>query len=68
MLESLRKRFREIPGIAVYMQPVQNLRLGGRQSKARFQYTLQSVNAGDDGRLGRPAHGAACAPTRPSAT
>ncbi|HJS03486.1 MAG TPA: efflux RND transporter permease subunit, partial [Variovorax sp.] len=46
VLEQLRKRFREIPGVAVYMQPVQNLRLGGRQSKARFQYTLQSVNAG----------------------
>jgi HAE1 family hydrophobic/amphiphilic exporter-1 len=46
VLESLRKRFREIPGIAVYMQPVQNLRLGGRASKARFQYTLQSVSAG----------------------
>ncbi|SCK42108.1 hydrophobic/amphiphilic exporter-1, HAE1 family [Variovorax sp. HW608] len=46
VLESLRKRFREIPGIAVYMQPIQNLRLGGRQSKARFQYTLQSVSAG----------------------
>jgi HAE1 family hydrophobic/amphiphilic exporter-1 len=49
VLEALRKRFREIPGIAVYMQPVQNLRLGGRQSKARFQYTLQSVNAGTMG-------------------
>ncbi len=47
VLESLRQRFREIPGVAVYMQPVQNLRLGGRQSKARFQYTLQSVNAGE---------------------
>ena len=46
VLEQLRKRFRDIPGVAVYMQPVQNLRLGGRQSKARFQYTLQSVNAG----------------------
>jgi len=45
-LESLRKRFRDIPGIAVYMQPTQNLRLGGRQSKARYQYTLQSVSAG----------------------
>jgi HAE1 family hydrophobic/amphiphilic exporter-1 len=33
--------------LQVYMQPVQNLRLGGRQSKARFQYTLQSVNAGE---------------------
>lgn len=49
VLEALRKRFREIPGIAVYMQPIQNLRLGGRQSKARFQYTLQSVNAGTMG-------------------
>ena len=47
--ESLRKRFREIPGIAVYMQPTQNLRLGGRASKARFQYTLQSVSAGSLG-------------------
>jgi len=46
VMESLRTRFREIPGIATYMQPLQNLRLGGRQSKARFQYTLQSVNAG----------------------
>ncbi len=46
VLEGLRKRFREVPGIAVYMQPVQNLRLGGRQSKSRYQYTLQSVNAG----------------------
>ncbi|MEJ7688413.1 MAG: efflux RND transporter permease subunit [Variovorax sp.] len=46
VLESLRTRFREIPGVAVYMQPVQNLRLGGRASKARFQYTLQSVSAG----------------------
>ncbi len=46
VLESLRARFRQIPGIAVYMQPVQNLRLGGRASKARYQYTLQSVSAG----------------------
>jgi HAE1 family hydrophobic/amphiphilic exporter-1 len=46
VIESLRQRVRAVPGIAVYMQPVQNLRLGGRSSKARFQYTLQSVNAG----------------------
>ncbi|HSV59707.1 MAG TPA: efflux RND transporter permease subunit [Variovorax sp.] len=46
VLESLRQRFRDIPGMAVYMQPTQNLRLGGRASKARYQYTLQSVSAG----------------------
>jgi len=32
VLEGLRKRFREIPGIAVYMQPIQNLRLGGLEA------------------------------------
>jgi len=46
VLERLRLSFRQIPGVAVYMQPVQNLRLGGRRSKARYQYTLQSVSAG----------------------
>jgi HAE1 family hydrophobic/amphiphilic exporter-1 len=45
VIEGLRKKLRSVPGIAVYMQPVQNLRLGGRQSKSRYQYTLQSVSA-----------------------
>jgi HAE1 family hydrophobic/amphiphilic exporter-1 len=43
--EGLRKKFAAIPGIAVYMRPVQNLQLGGRASKSRYQYTLQSVSA-----------------------
>src|SRR5436309_15667054 len=30
-----------IPGLAVYMTPVQNLRLGGRSSKSRYQYVMQ---------------------------
>ncbi|HQY08522.1 MAG: efflux RND transporter permease subunit [Burkholderiales bacterium] len=45
VVEGLRKKTRAIPGIAVYMRPVQNLQLGGRQSKSRYQYTLQSVSA-----------------------
>ncbi|MGM9481685.1 efflux RND transporter permease subunit [Roseateles sp. NT4] len=47
VLESLRKKLRVVPGIAVYLRPVQNLQLGGRQSKSRYQYTLQSVSAGE---------------------
>lgn len=43
VMEGLRTKFREIPGIQVYMSPVQNLQLGGRSSKSRYQYTLQSV-------------------------
>jgi len=44
VLESLRKSTRQVAGIAVYMSPVQNLQLGGRPSKSRYQYTLQSVS------------------------
>ncbi len=47
VLDRLRKAVRKVPGIAVYLSPVQNLQLGGRQSKSRFQYTLQSVSGGD---------------------
>ena len=43
VMESLRAKFKEIPGLQVYMRPVQNLQLGGRSSKSRYQYTLQSV-------------------------
>jgi HAE1 family hydrophobic/amphiphilic exporter-1 len=47
VVEGLRRKLRDVPGIAVFMRPVQNLRLGGRQSKAQYQYILQSVQAGD---------------------
>jgi hydrophobic/amphiphilic exporter-1 (mainly G- bacteria), HAE1 family len=47
VLEGLRRKLRAVPGIQVYLRPVQNLQLGGRQSKSRYQYTLQSVSAGE---------------------
>jgi len=43
VMESLRAKFKEIPGLNVYMRPIQNLQLGGRSSKSRYQFTLQSV-------------------------
>ena len=45
VLESLRKKLRAVAGLNVFMRPVQNLQLGGRPSKAQFQYILQSVRA-----------------------
>jgi HAE1 family hydrophobic/amphiphilic exporter-1 len=45
VVESLRKKLRAVAGINVFMRPVQNLQLGGRQSKAQFQYILQSVRS-----------------------
>ena len=43
VMEGLRAKFREIPGLQVYMRPVQNLQLGGKSSKSRYQFILQSV-------------------------
>ena len=45
VVEGLRLKLREVSGISVFMRPIQNLQLGGRQSKAQFQYILQSVKA-----------------------
>ncbi|MBI5271676.1 MAG: efflux RND transporter permease subunit [Burkholderiales bacterium] len=45
VIEGLRKELRAVAGLNVFMTPVQNLRLGGRPSKARYQYILQSVRA-----------------------
>jgi len=47
VLESLRRDVRTIPGVNVYFNPIQNLRLGGRVSKSRFQYVMKSVNAAE---------------------
>ena len=47
VVEGLRKKLRGLPGIAVFIRPTQNLQLGGRPSKAQYQYILQSVQAGE---------------------
>ena len=49
VIETLRKKLRGVAGINVFMRPVQNLQLGGRQSKAQYQYILQSVKADELG-------------------
>jgi hydrophobic/amphiphilic exporter-1 (mainly G- bacteria), HAE1 family len=49
VLDRLRKATRGIAGVNVYLAPVQNLQLGGRPSKSRYQYTLQSVSGGETG-------------------
>jgi HAE1 family hydrophobic/amphiphilic exporter-1 len=45
VLRGLRSKVKAVPGVDVYLTPVQNLRLGGRTSKSQFQYVLQSVRA-----------------------
>ncbi len=40
----LRKKLAGIPGAPTFLQPVQDLRVGGRISNALYQYTLQGEN------------------------
>ncbi len=47
VVEDLRRDVRAIPGINVFINPIQNLRLGGRTSKSRYQYVMRSVRAED---------------------
>ena len=42
VVRRLRGKLAAIPGILVFMQPIQSLTLGARLSKSEFQYTLQS--------------------------
>jgi multidrug efflux pump len=40
VMARLRPRLAEVPGASLFLQAVQDIRLGGRQSNAQYQYTL----------------------------
>jgi multidrug efflux pump len=42
VIARLRPKMNSIPGITLFLQSAQDLRVGGRQSAAQYQYTLQS--------------------------
>jgi hydrophobe/amphiphile efflux-1 (HAE1) family protein len=44
VVNRLRRPLSQIPGLKVFLQPVQDIRVGGRRSKAQFQYALQSTD------------------------
>jgi multidrug efflux pump len=44
VINRLRPRLAKVPGAATYLQAVQDIRIGGRQSSAQYQYTLQAEN------------------------
>jgi len=45
VVEELRREVRAVPGVNVFINPIQNLRLGGHVSKSRYQYIMRSVRA-----------------------
>jgi HAE1 family hydrophobic/amphiphilic exporter-1 len=44
VLADLRRDTARIPGISTYATPVQNLRIGGRSSRAEYQFVMQSLD------------------------
>jgi HAE1 family hydrophobic/amphiphilic exporter-1 len=45
IIQRLRRTSNVVPGLAVYFQNVQNIRLVARMSKSEYQYTLQSSDS-----------------------
>jgi multidrug efflux pump len=43
----LRRKMAVVPGATLYLQSAQDLTIGGRQSQAQYQYTLQGENLKD---------------------
>jgi multidrug efflux pump subunit AcrB len=44
VIARIREKTARIPGATLILQPVQDIRIGGRASAAQYQYTLQSDN------------------------
>src|SRR4051812_8276717 len=47
VLADLRRQLAAVPGLSSFITPVQNLRLGGRQSKSQYQFVVQGLNKED---------------------
>ena len=47
VIARIRPKVGHVPGAALFLQAVQDLRIGGRTSSAQYQYTLQSTELAD---------------------
>jgi multidrug efflux pump len=47
IIARLRPKLAHVPGATLYLQAAQDLRIGGRQSNAQYQFTLQGDNLDD---------------------
>ena len=44
VIGELRPKLAQVPGIRLFLQSVQDVRMGGRASRTQYQYTLQDAN------------------------
>jgi multidrug efflux pump len=47
VIARLRPQLAQVTGVSLFLNPVQDLRMGGRQGSAAYQYTLKSDNVAD---------------------
>ena len=47
IIARLRPQLAEVPGATLYLQAAQDVRVGGRQSNAQYQFTMQGDNLAD---------------------
>jgi len=47
LIARLRPKLARVPGATLYLQSVQDLRVGGRQSNAQYQFTMRGDNLSD---------------------
>jgi multidrug efflux pump len=47
VIARLRPQLARVTGVSLFLNPVQDLRMGGRQSSSTYQYTIKSDNAAD---------------------
>jgi multidrug efflux pump len=47
VIARLRPQLARVTGVSLFLNPVQDLRMGGRQSNSTYQYTLKSDNLAD---------------------
>jgi multidrug efflux pump len=47
VIARLRPQLAQVTGISLFLNPVQDLRMGGRQANSTYQYTLKSDNVAD---------------------
>ncbi len=46
VLADLRPKFAQMQGVKVFLQAAQNIRIGGRQTRSQYQFTLRSIDGG----------------------
>ena len=68
MIARLRQKAQAVPGVQLFLQPAQDIDVGGRLARTLYQYTLQDADAARAVRLGAEGAASSCRRCRCCAT